>query len=163
MTSAVARGPRFTTGDVAHGPAKCVVCADAELGVGIVSGGLLFLVLGILLFFDATLLALGNVLFLTGIALLIGPQKTLLFFARREKIRGTTCFFAGIFFVFMRWAVLGMIIELVGFLNLFGYVYIHLRSDFFPVILSFLRQVPVVGPLLSAPGVRQVRRSTHIR
>ncbi|WFD26198.1 Golgi Transport [Malassezia nana] len=111
-----------------------------KLGVGIVSGGLLFLVLGILLFFDATLLALGNVLFLTGISLLIGPQKTLLFFARREKIRGTACFFAGIFFVFMRWAVLGMIIELVGFLNLFG----------------FLRQLPVVGPLLSAPGVRQV-------
>ncbi|SHO76945.1 Homodimeric protein that is packaged into COPII vesicles [Malassezia sympodialis ATCC 42132] len=119
-----------------------------KIGVGLVSGGLLFLVLGIVLFFDATLLALGNVLFLAGIALLIGPQKTLLFFARPQKIRGTVCFFAGMALVFVRWTVLGMMVELVGFLNLFG--------DFFPVILSFLRQMPLVGPLLSAPGVRQV-------
>ena len=31
------------------------------------------------------------------------------------------------------------------------------RSDFFPVVLSFMRQLPVIGHFLSAPGVRQVR------
>ena len=54
----------------------------AEIGVGLVSGGVFFLALGAIMFFDATLLAMGNVLFVSGIALLIGPQKTLLFFAR---------------------------------------------------------------------------------
>lgn len=102
-----------------------------EIGVGLVSGGLLFLVLGIVLFFDATLLALGNVLFLAGIALLIGPQKTLLFFARPQKIRGTVCFFAGMALVFVRWTVLGMMVELVGFLNLFGYALL-LTQRLFP-------------------------------
>lgn len=32
-------------------------------------------------------------------------------------------------------------------------------SDFFPVILNFLRQLPFIGTFLNAPGVREVRRS----
>lgn len=94
----------------------------AEIGVGLVSGGVFFLALGVIMFFDATLLAMGNVLFVSGIALLIGPQKTLLFFARKQKIRGTVCFFTGMGLVFLRWAIVGVIVETVGFLNLFGYV-----------------------------------------
>lgn len=120
-----------------------------KLGVGLVSFGAFFLALGILLFFDAALLALGNVLFTGGICLLIGPQKTFYFFARRQKIRGTICFFTGIVLVFCRWTFIGMAIEAFGFLNLFG--------DFFPTILSFLRQVPFLGNLLLLPGVREVR------
>lgn len=91
-----------------------------KIGVGLVSLGSLFLVLGILLFFDAALLALGNVLFTSGITLLIGPQKTFYFFARREKLRGTVCFFAGMILVFARWTFVGMLVEMFGFLNLFG-------------------------------------------
>lgn len=92
----------------------------AEIGVGLVSGGVFFLFVGVLLFFDATLLALGNILFVAGIAMLIGPQRTLTFFARKQKIRGTVCFFAGMALVFCRLTLLGMLIETVGFLNLFG-------------------------------------------
>lgn len=85
------------------------------------SAGLLFLVLGVVLFFDATLLALGNVLFTAGITLLIGPKKTFHFFARKNKVRGTVCFFAGMFLVFCRYSLIGMAVETIGFLNLFGY------------------------------------------
>ncbi|CCF48765.1 hypothetical protein NDA18_001558 [Ustilago nuda] len=116
-----------------------------KIGAGLVSFGTFFIFVGIVLFFDAALLALGNVLFTAGIALLIGPQKTFYFFARKQKIRGTICFFAGILLVFCKWAVVGMAVEAFGFLNLFG--------DFFPVILSFLRQLPVIGNVLSLPGV----------
>lgn len=93
-----------------------------EIGAGLVSFGTFFIFLGIVLFFDAALLALGNVLFTAGIALLIGPQKTFYFFARKQKIRGTICFFAGMILVFCKWAVIGMLVEAFGFLNLFGYV-----------------------------------------
>ncbi|SAM86339.1 probable GOT1-Membrane protein required for ER to Golgi transport [Ustilago bromivora] len=116
-----------------------------KIGAGLVSFGTFFIFVGIVLFFDAALLALGNVLFTAGIALLIGPQKTFYFFARKQKIRGTICFFAGMLLVFCKWAVVGMAVEAFGFLNLFG--------DFFPVILSFLRQLPVIGNVLSLPGV----------
>ncbi|WFD32362.1 Golgi Transport [Malassezia sp. CBS 17886] len=118
-----------------------------KIGVGLVSGGVFFLVLGVVLFFDATLLALGNVLFTSGIALLIGPQKMFYFFARKQKLRGTICFFAGMALVFIRYTFIGMLVEMIGVLNLFG--------DFFPVILNFLRQVPGIGPLFSLPVVGQ--------
>ncbi|PWN88370.1 putative GOT1-membrane protein required for ER to Golgi transport [Acaromyces ingoldii] len=117
-----------------------------KIGAALVSFGVLFLFLGVILFFDGALLALGNVLFVSGITLLIGPQKTFYFFARKQKIRGTLCFFAGMLLVFMKWKLIGIVVEAVGFLNLFG--------DFFPVILNFLRQLPVIGDVLSLPYIR---------
>ncbi|ORZ39710.1 vesicle transport protein [Catenaria anguillulae PL171] len=116
-----------------------------KIGVGLTAFGSLFLLLGVLLFFDGGLLAIGNVLFLGGVTMLIGLSKTFAFFARKNKLRGTLCFFAGILLVFMRWPIIGMMIEVFGFINLFG--------DFFPVVIAFLRRIPVIGPLLSAPGV----------
>jgi len=122
---------------------------DAQkIGVGLVSFGVFFFFLGIVLFFDAPFLALGNILFVSGIVLLIGPRKTFYFFSRRQKLRGTAAFGIGILMVFFKWPIIGMALESFGFLNLFG--------DFFPVVLSFLRQVPIIGNFLLMPGVRQV-------
>ncbi|KAI0317199.1 vesicle transport protein [Amylostereum chailletii] len=119
-----------------------------KIGVALTSFGGLFMLLGVMLFFDGALLALGNVLFLSGLCLIIGPQKTFYFFARKNKIRGTLCFLGGILLVFLKWPFFGVILETFGFLNLFG--------DFFPVILTFLRQLPFVGQFLSMPYVRDV-------
>lgn len=63
-----------------------------------------------------------QILFVSGLTLIIGPQKTFHFFARKQKIRGTLCFIGGIALVFMKWPFVGVIIEAFGFLNLFGYV-----------------------------------------
>ena len=161
------------------------------------------MMLGVMLFFDGALLALGNVrssfhhsspapnvysrpsppaqrmqiLFLGGLFLIIGPQKTFYFFARRNKLRGTACFLGGILLVFFKWPTIGVLVEMFGFLNLFGCVdcNIHARvtaltqlktvtllclclfSDFFPVIITFLRQLPFIGQFLNLPYVRPVR------
>ena len=122
--------------------------ARAEIGVGLTSFGALFMMLGVMLFFDGALLALGNVrssfhhsspapnvysrpsppaqrmqiLFLGGLFLIIGPQKTFYFFARRNKLRGTACFLGGILLVFFKWPTIGVLVEMFGFLNLFGCV-----------------------------------------
>lgn len=64
-----------------------------------------------------------QVLFLSGITLIIGPQKTFYFFARKQKLRGTICFLGGILLVFFKWPFVGMCVETFGFLNLFGYAY----------------------------------------
>ncbi|TFK25527.1 Got1-domain-containing protein [Coprinopsis marcescibilis] len=120
---------------------------DAQkIGVALTTFGGLFMLLGVMLFFDGALLALGNILFVSGLALIIGPQKTLSFFARKQKIRGSICFFGGILLVFCKWPFFGMILETFGFLNLFG--------DFFPVVITFLRQLPFIGTLLSLPYIR---------
>ncbi|KAL1930882.1 hypothetical protein VTP01DRAFT_10019 [Rhizomucor pusillus] len=101
--------------------------------------------LGVMMLFDAGLLAIGNILFLCGIAAIIGPKSTLVFFSRREKLRGTICFLGGIFLVLSKYPFFGFLLELFGFLNLFG--------DFFPVIFGFLRRLPIIGPILSNPNV----------
>ncbi|KAI0745524.1 Got1-domain-containing protein [Earliella scabrosa] len=119
-----------------------------KIGVALTSFGGLFMLLGVILFFDGALLALGNLLFLSGLTLIIGPQKTFYFFARKQKLRGTLCFIGGILLVFFKWPFVGVIVETIGFLNLFG--------DFFPVILTFLRQLPVIGHLLTLPYIRDV-------
>ncbi len=130
-----------------------------------------------------------QILFLSGVTLIIGPSKTFYFFARKQKLRGTVCFIGGILLVFFKWPFIGVIVETFGFLNLFGCVYFlhHLSShpppfrsreavlyfyttpyvmpnltmyacrDFFPVILTFLRQLPIIGQVLSLPYIGGVR------
>jgi len=84
------------------------------------------------------MLAMGNILFLIGLTIIIGPQKTLAFFARKQKLKGTAAFFLGLFLILMRWALVGFMVELYGIFILFG--------DFLGTILGFGRNVPVVGP-----------------
>ncbi|RYG66855.1 hypothetical protein EON64_08795 [archaeon] len=62
---------------------------------------------------------------------------------RRDRIRGTVCFFLGIVLVLLRYSVVGILIELFGFLNLFG--------NFLPTVLTVSRQIPGVGYVLDLP------------
>ncbi|KAJ1626867.1 hypothetical protein T492DRAFT_1029847 [Pavlovales sp. CCMP2436] len=80
--------------------------------------------------------------------MIIGLKKTGKFFFQRRKLRGTVCFLGGVFLVFVGWPFFGLIIEAFGFLNLFG--------DFFPVVLAFLRNMPIIGNFLQMPFVRAV-------
>ena len=110
-----------------------------------------------------------QILFLGGLFLIIGPQKTFYFFARKNKLRGTACFLGGILLVFFKWPTIGVLVEMFGFLNLFGCVHSYALlhscdsknccpfSDFFPVIITFLRQLPFIGQFLNLPYVRPVR------
>lgn len=66
----------------------------------------------------------NQILFISGLTLIIGPQKTFYFFARKQKIRGTACFLGGILLVFFKWPFVGMVVETFGFLNLFGYAHL---------------------------------------
>ncbi|KAH9957848.1 hypothetical protein BGW80DRAFT_1379061, partial [Lactifluus volemus] len=62
-----------------------------------------------------------QILFLGGPFLITGPQKTFYFFARRNKLRRTVCFLGGILLVFLKWPPIGVLVEMFGFLNLFGF------------------------------------------
>ena len=99
-----------------------------------------------LLFFDKGLLALGNILFLAGTTLLIGFRRTISFFTDRRKLRGTICFFGGAALVLAGWPVVGMLIEALGIINLFG--------NFFPLVINGLRHMPVIGTVLNLPVIR---------
>ncbi|KAK4193876.1 Got1/Sft2-like family-domain-containing protein [Podospora australis] len=111
-----------------------------KIGVAFCSGGGFFLIGGVILFFDRAMLAMGNILFLIGLTIIIGPSKTALFFARKQKLKGTAAFFAGLALILLRWPLIGFLVELYGIMVLFG--------DFLGTIAGFARNVPVVGPYI---------------
>jgi hypothetical protein len=118
-----------------------------KIGVGLTSFGVFFMFLGLPLF-DPALIVIGNLLFLAGLSAIMGFDRTIVFFSRRDRLKGTVCFFVGILLLFVTWPPIGLAVELFGFLNLFG--------DFFPVIVSFLRGLPLIGTFLSLPGVSRI-------
>ncbi|KAI8609721.1 hypothetical protein BC830DRAFT_811431 [Chytriomyces sp. MP71] len=94
--------------------------SSQKTGVGLTVSGLLSMLLGIAMLFDGGLLAIGNLLFLAGLLLLIGAQRTVAFFSRPTKLRGSLCFFGGIALVLLRRPFVGVCVEMFGFINLFG-------------------------------------------
>ncbi|KAL2001023.1 hypothetical protein VTN02DRAFT_2336 [Thermoascus thermophilus] len=113
---------------------------NQKFGVIFCTAGSLFMFGGVLMFFDRSMLAMGNILFLIGLVLIIGLQKTVAFFTRRQKIRGTAAFGLGILLILLRWPLTGFLIELYGIVVLFG--------DFLVTVAQFAGNVPVVGPVV---------------
>uniref|UniRef100_A0A8D1IZA6 Golgi transport 1A n=1 Tax=Sus scrofa TaxID=9823 RepID=A0A8D1IZA6_PIG len=112
-----------------------------KIGVGTTGFGIFFILFGMLLYFDSVLLAFGNLLFLTGLSLIIGLRKTFSFFFQRHKLKGTSFFLGGVLVVLLRWPLLGMCLETYGFFSLF--------KGFFPVAFGFLGNTSNI-PFLSA-------------
>ncbi|XP_053693689.1 vesicle transport protein GOT1B [Sabethes cyaneus] len=119
-----------------------------KIGVGLAGFGVAFLFLGVLLLFDKGLLAIGNILFICGLACVIGLERTFRFFFQKHKVKASIAFFGGIMIVLLGFPLIGMLIETYGFILLF--------SGFFPVAINFLRRVPVLGSFLNMPGVSKV-------
>lgn len=60
-----------------------------------------------------------QLLFLTGLSLIIGLRRTFSFFFQRHKLKGTSFFLGGVVIVLLRWPLLGMCLETYGFFSLF--------------------------------------------
>lgn len=116
-----------------------------KIGVGLTGFGVFFLFLGIVFLFDKGLLAIGNILFLVGLAFVIGLERTFKFFFQQHKLKATGFFIGGMLIVLIGWPLIGMCVESYGFFLLFG--------GFIPVVINFLRRVPVIGTLLNLPGI----------
>ncbi|KAG7029082.1 Vesicle transport protein GOT1, partial [Cucurbita argyrosperma subsp. argyrosperma] len=119
-----------------------------KIGLGLTGFGIFFSFLGIVFFFDKGLLAMGNILFFSGVTLTIGLKSTMQFFMKRQNFKGTISFGLGFFFVIIGWPIIGMILEAYGFVVLF--------SGFWPTLAVFLQKIPVLGWLFQQPYVRSV-------
>jgi hypothetical protein len=73
----------------------------------------------------------------------IGRART--FFVQPDRLTGSACFFAGIALLLLRWPIVGVILEIIGFYKLFG--------GFLPVVISVVRSIPGFGLLLSLPFI----------
>lgn len=116
-----------------------------KIGMGLTGFGVFFLFFGMVLFFDKALLAIGNILFVTGLSFVIGLERTFRFFFQRHKVKATGFFLGGVLVVLIGWPIIGVVLEIYGFFLLF--------RGFFPVAVGFIRRVPVLGSLLSLPGI----------
>eukprot|EP01100_Stratorugosa_tubuloviscum_P001672 TRINITY_DN1379_c0_g1_i1.p1 TRINITY_DN1379_c0_g1~~TRINITY_DN1379_c0_g1_i1.p1 ORF type:complete len:139 (-),score=38.99 TRINITY_DN1379_c0_g1_i1:228-644(-) len=119
-----------------------------KIGILLSGFGLFFTFSGVLLFFDRGLLAIGNLLFLSGVTMLIGFKKTFALFFHKNRLRSSIPFLGGIFLVLIGWPFFGMIIETYGFFHLFG--------TFFPMVISSLSRMPIIGQIFCIPGVKQI-------
>jgi Got1/Sft2-like family len=120
---------------------------NTKIGTGLLFLGCVFLCLGVMFFFDSAMLALGDILFLAGLTMTIGFSRTLRFFSRPDRMRGIISFFGGIFLVFMRWPIFGMIAQAYGMIYLFG--------QFFPIAAQSMKDTPVIGQVFRIPAVEQ--------
>jgi hypothetical protein len=128
---------------------------NKKIGMALLGGGAVFTLLGISLFFNKALIRLGNLLFIAGVPLFIGPGRTTGYFLQPQKARATGCLVAGIFLVMIGWPILGIALEVFGVLNLFG--------NMFPVLMILLKQMPIVGSLLKRSGDNSSSRSKSKR
>ncbi|KAA8522106.1 hypothetical protein F0562_012580 [Nyssa sinensis] len=147
-----------------------------KIGLGLTGFGIFFSFLGIIFFFDKGLLAMGNILFFSGVTLTIGLKSSMQFFMKRNNfkvlfalslslslssqfsplifttwcilvvVQGTISFGAGFFLVVIGWPILGMILEAYGFIVLF--------SGFWPTLAVFVQKIPVLGWVFQQPFVR---------
>lgn len=114
-----------------------------------------------------------QILFLTGLTLIIGFRKTSHFFFQRHKFRGSFFFLGGVSLVLCRWPMIGMLAECYGFILLFRLnaelrfcvwmctwqlekkndisIWLSLRRSFFPTALG------LVQSLVNLPFLNNVR------
>ncbi|EYU39251.1 hypothetical protein ABFS82_04G224300 [Erythranthe guttata] len=117
-----------------------------KIGLGLTGFGVCISLLGIIMLFDKGLIAIGNILFVSGVTVTIGLKSTMQFFMKRSNFKGTVSFGIGFFFVIIGWPIIGMIVETYGFVVLF--------SGFWPTLAVFLQKVPVIGWLFQQPFIR---------
>lgn len=129
---------------------------DRQLGILLLSSGAGITLVGISLFFNKMLLRLGNLAFMAGVPVTMGPSRTIRYLGRPEKLRATLCLGLGVLLVWVGWPMLGMVLEVFGLLNLFG--------NMFPFVWAIAKNLPVLGPILKATsgeGGGSTRTNNH--
>jgi hypothetical protein len=115
---------------------------NRKLGFMLSGSGCVITLVGITLFFNGMLLKLGNLMFVAGMPLIIGPGRTVAYFTNPSRLRATATFIFGLFLVVMAgWPITGLFFEFFGFLNLFG--------NFFPLLKGILVKLPGFSSVFS--------------
>ncbi|MGK3734617.1 MAG: hypothetical protein ACI8RD_004248, partial [Bacillariaceae sp.] len=113
---------------------------NRKIGLPLLGIGATLTLIGVSLFFNKMLMRLGNLFFVAGVPMTIGPGRTAGYFFQPKKARATACLSLGIILVFAGWPISGILLEVFGFINLFG--------NMFPFAFAIMKQMPFIGPLL---------------
>mmetsp|Transcript_26700 Transcript_26700/g.38176 ORF Transcript_26700/g.38176 Transcript_26700/m.38176 type:complete len:235 (+) Transcript_26700:2377-3081(+) len=113
-----------------------------QLGAVLLGVGFLLSLMGIMLFFEGNLMRIGNICFIAGIFLLIGPSRVSGYFLNESRLQATTISGIGVLLVLFGKPKIGILIEIFGLLNLFG--------NMFPLLLALGKKMPIIGDVLSS-------------
>ena len=116
---------------------------NKKIGIGLIVIGLVFYFLGMLFMLDRGFLAIGNLAFIMGMVILVGPTNTVGFFTRKSKVKGSVCFLAGFVLIVIGWfgfTCAGFLLQLYGLFLLF--------RDFIKTIFTHMKKMPCVGPVI---------------
>mmetsp|Transcript_14134 Transcript_14134/g.42130 ORF Transcript_14134/g.42130 Transcript_14134/m.42130 type:complete len:229 (-) Transcript_14134:24-710(-) len=117
---------------------------DRKTGLIMCAAGAASTMLGVSLFFEKNLIRLGNVLLVAGAPIVVGPRRASRYVLTPSKLRGTAVFALGFMLILSGHPLIGIIVEVFGFLNLFG--------NLFPIFSAMFRNLPFVQNLGSGSG-----------
>lgn len=60
-----------------------------------------------------------QILFVAGLAFVIGLERTFRFFFQKQKLKATSFFLGGVCVVLLGWPIVGVLLEVYGFFLLF--------------------------------------------
>eukprot|EP01125_Pyxidicula_operculata_P020423 TRINITY_DN7539_c0_g1_i1.p1 TRINITY_DN7539_c0_g1~~TRINITY_DN7539_c0_g1_i1.p1 ORF type:complete len:136 (-),score=25.01 TRINITY_DN7539_c0_g1_i1:184-591(-) len=109
--------------------------------------GVFLVLVGILLFFEPTVLTAGNFTFFIGASLIIGFRKTQRWLQQRNRLKGTISLIVGTIITIFGWSVIGTIFVVYGYFDLFG--------NFSPVVLAYLRRLPFLNVILNYEPIKK--------
>ena len=132
---------------------KVIRGGNKKYGMYCLLGGSCLTGMGMVLFFNKALIRIGNLLFVSGVPLFIGPAKTIKFFMNPEKFRATGCVLTGLFLVFVGWPIFGILLEVFGLCNLFG--------NMFPFVKMMLRTVPGLNSFMGSGGKGRPKKNNR--
>lgn len=96
-----------------------------------------FTLMGILMFMDGGLFSVANLCALPGLSLLVGTQRLMSWMTQPKKLPGFAAFLGGVILVLRGWTYIGFLVEIFGFLNLFG--------NYYPMAWAFIRTTLLWG------------------
>lgn len=149
---------RSARSSAAGGVASLATRGNRKYGIVFMGGGSVVSALGVALMFEKNLMRLGNFCQVCGLALLFGPARLVKYLMDPKKVRATATFCVGFLLMMRGNPILGLVLEVFGFMNLFG--------NFFPIVAATLKRMPVVKELFRAPEDargRGRRRSSYER
>lgn len=133
-SSPPSRSNKRGRGDIYDSLPPAIKYGNRKIGFLLLSSGAVTMFLGITLFFNKTLMRLGNLLFILGVPITVGPRRTMGYFFNPQKARATACLAGGIFLVMVGWPVFGIFLQVFGLLNIFG--------NMFPMLWMVVKNMP---------------------
>jgi len=115
------------------------------VGLSLTGLGILFMSLGVLLFFNRTLLLFANALFIPGVILVSGLDDAMEVCSRKGNRRASAMYAGGLALAWIDWEMPGTILIIVALFQLTP----DFIPEFLPTTIDLLRWVPLVGPMLA--------------